>query len=86
MLGIPIVDRFGGPDANLEKVEYRHALRPLLDALPERERAILTMRFFGDMTQTQIAQRIGISQMHVSRILARTLKHLREALAVDADR
>jgi RNA polymerase sigma-B factor len=86
VLGIPIVDRFGGPDANLEKVEYRHALRPLLDALPERERAILTMRFFGDMTQTQIAQRIGISQMHVSRILARTLKHLREALAVDADR
>jgi RNA polymerase sigma-B factor len=41
------------------------------------------MRFFGEMTQTQIAQRIGISQMHVSRILARTLRHLREALIVE---
>jgi RNA polymerase sigma-B factor len=80
-LDLPIIERLGEPDADLEKVEFRHALRPLLDALPERERAILTMRFFGEMTQTQIAQRIGISQMHVSRILARTLKQLRDALA-----
>jgi RNA polymerase sigma-B factor len=85
VLGIPIIERFGEADGNLENVEYRHALRPLLDALPERERAILTMRFFGEMTQTQIAQRIGISQMHVSRILARTLKQLRTALIAESD-
>ena len=83
VLGIPLIERFGAVDGNLEKVEYRHALRPLLDALPERERTILTMRFFGEMTQTQIAQRIGISQMHVSRILARTLLHLREGLTAE---
>jgi RNA polymerase sigma-B factor len=52
-------------------------LRPLLDELPERDRAILIMRFFDDMTQTQIAQKLGISQMHVSRLLARSLKQLR---------
>ena len=73
----PIAEQIGAADANLEKVEYQHALRPLLDALPERERTILTLRFFGEMTQTQIGQRLGISQMHVSRILARTLKQLR---------
>jgi RNA polymerase sigma-B factor len=67
-------------DANLAKVEYRHALRPLLEELPERERTILALRFFGEMTQTEIAQQIGISQMHVSRVLARTLAHLRAAL------
>ncbi len=83
--GIPKIERCGAVDVELERIEYRHALRPLLDALPEREHAIITMRFFGEMTQTQIAQRIGISQMHVSRVLARTLQHLREALMADAD-
>jgi RNA polymerase sigma-B factor len=85
VLGVPLVEQVGTADANLEKVEYRHALRPLLDALPERERTILTLRFFGEMTQTQIGQRLGISQMHVSRILTRTLKQLREALTVDLE-
>jgi RNA polymerase sigma-B factor len=85
VLGVPLVEQVGAADANLEKVEYRHALRPLLDALPERERTILTLRFFGEMTQTQIGQRLGISQMHVSRILTRTLKQLRDALTVDAE-
>ncbi|WP_181784575.1 sigma-70 family RNA polymerase sigma factor, partial [Pseudonocardia pini] len=56
------------------------ALRPLLDRLPARERDILMLRFFGDMTQTQIAERLGISQMHVSRLLARTLADLRSGL------
>jgi RNA polymerase sigma-B factor len=82
-IGAPYVERLGAADENLEKVEYRHALRPLLDQLPERERTILALRFFGDMTQTQIAQRIGISQMHVSRVLARTLQHLRVGLTGD---
>ena len=62
------------------EVEYRHALRPLLDALPERERMIVMLRFFGEMTQTQIAERIGVSQMHVSRLLSRTLTQLRAQL------
>jgi RNA polymerase sigma-B factor len=49
--------------------------------LPERERTILMLRFFGNQTQTQIAERVGISQMHVSRLLAQTLASLREGLA-----
>jgi RNA polymerase sigma-B factor len=52
----------------------------LLAALPERERTVLYLRFFGSMTQSQIAERIGVSQMHVSRILERTLAKLRTQL------
>ena len=48
-------------------------LRPLLEALPERELTVLRLRFFENMTQSQIAERLGISQMHVSRLLARCL-------------
>jgi len=66
-----------GLDNDLEKLVDRHTLRPLLDELPERDRVILIMRFFDDMTQTQIAQKLGISQMHVSRLLARSLRQLR---------
>jgi RNA polymerase sigma-B factor len=75
--GVPLVERLGGLDSDLEKLVDRHTLRPLLDELPERDRVILIMRFFDDMTQTQIAQKLGISQMHVSRLLARSLKQLR---------
>ncbi len=50
---------------------------PLLDELTERDRAILVLRFFGNKTQTEIADAVGISQMHVSRLLAQTLAHLR---------
>jgi RNA polymerase sigma-B factor len=80
----PIANRLGGLDRALDLVEYRHALRPLLDRLPERERTILLLRFFGEMTQTQIAERVGISQMHVSRLLTRTLRWLRTELLDDA--
>jgi RNA polymerase sigma-B factor len=51
-----------------------------LEELPERERMIVMLRFFGELTQTQIAERIGISQMHVSRLLSRTLTQLRAQL------
>ena len=61
-------------------IEQREALHPLLQRLPERERKIVIMRFFGNMTQTQIAQKVGISQMHVSRLLAKTLRQLRDVL------
>ena len=76
----PLADTLGSADAELEKVEYRQVLAPLLDELPERERTILVLRFFGNMTQTQIADRIGISQMHVSRLLAQTLAELRRRM------
>ncbi|MCW2667956.1 MAG: polymerase, sigma 28 subunit, Sig subfamily, partial [Frankiales bacterium] len=70
----------GMMDDALEGVEYRESLKPLLENLPAREKKILMLRFFGGMTQSQIANELGISQMHVSRLLARTLAQLREGL------
>jgi RNA polymerase sigma-B factor len=78
-----VLDSLGGWDEQLEGVEYRESLRPLLAQLPDREKHILMLRFFGNMTQSQIAERIGISQMHVSRLLARTLGQLREGLLAE---
>jgi RNA polymerase sigma-B factor len=72
-----ISNTMGDIDANLEKVLDVETLRPLLATLPERERTILLLRFFDNMTQTQIAHRLGISQMHVSRLLTKTLETLR---------
>lgn len=71
------------PDAALDHVEDRLVLRPLLDALPARERRILALRFVRGLSQAQIAAEVGISQMHVSRLLSRTLAQLRERLADD---
>jgi RNA polymerase sigma-B factor len=73
----------GRPEPEFDLIEYRESLVPLLAALPQRERDILLMRFFGGMTQTEIGQRIGISQMHVSRLLSRTLASLRTTMVVD---
>ena len=78
-----IADPIGDVDPGMEAVDNRESVKPLLAALPERERRILTMRFFSDMTQSQIAAELGISQMHVSRLLTQTLKKLRAAM-VDA--
>ncbi|WP_077099361.1 RNA polymerase sigma factor SigF [Mycobacterium terramassiliense] len=75
-----IADTLGDVDAGLDRIEDREALRPLLEALPERERMVLVLRFFESMTQTQIAERVGISQMHVSRLLAKSLTRLRDQL------
>jgi RNA polymerase sigma-B factor len=75
-----IADTLGDVDTGLERIENREALRPLLDGLPERERTVLVLRFFESMTQTQIAERVGISQMHVSRLLAKSLARLRDEL------
>jgi RNA polymerase sigma-B factor len=61
-------------------VEIRESIRPLIESLPARERQILLMRFFRHMTQSQIAAEVGISQMHVSRLLTRTLADLRESI------
>ncbi|MCW2894691.1 MAG: polymerase, sigma 28 subunit, Sig subfamily [Actinomycetia bacterium] len=78
-----VADSLGMIDDALEGVEYRESLKPLLERLPPREKKILLLRFFGNMTQSQIAAELGISQMHVSRLLARTLAQLREGLTVD---
>ena len=78
-----VAESLGMLDEALEGVEYRESLKPLLERLPPREKKILMLRFFGNMTQSQIATELGISQMHVSRLLARTLTQLREGLTTD---
>ena len=78
-----VADSLGMVDDALEGVEYRESLKPLLERLPPREKRILLLRFFGNMTQSQIATELGISQMHVSRLLARTLAQLRDGLTAD---
>ncbi|MFE3289184.1 SigB/SigF/SigG family RNA polymerase sigma factor [Rhodococcus sp. NPDC059234] len=85
-LDVPLVETLGAEDDSLEMVEEFTAVAPALARLPERERTILALRFYGSLTQTQIADRLGISQMHVSRILSRTLRDLREELTGDRDR
>jgi RNA polymerase sigma-B factor len=78
---LSLLDTVGDYDRDLEKVDNHETLKPLLAELPERERTILMLRFFGNLTQTQIADQVGVSQMHVSRLLARTLEYLREKLS-----
>jgi len=64
-------------------VEYRESLKPLLEQLPPREKKILLLRFFGNMTQSQIAAELGIAQMHVSRPRGRTLAQRRDGLTTE---
>jgi RNA polymerase sigma-B factor len=78
--GTELGDLFGMDDPDLALAEFRASLGPALDALSEREQKIIILRFFGNLTQTQIAERIGISQMHVSRLLAKSLSILRGEL------
>jgi len=75
-----MLDAIGIDDVALEHVEIRESIKPLLDRLDPREKKILLLRFFRNMTQSQIAEEIGVSQMHVSRLLSRTLAHLRTSL------
>lgn len=76
-------DTLGAEDERYELVELGASLEPALRALPERERTILHLRFTEDMTQSEIAERIGISQMHVSRLLRRALDRLNTAVDPD---
>lgn len=78
-----VSEHIGVEDETLETLEYRAALGPIIAELPERERRILYLRFFRGMTQSQIAERLAISQMHVSRLLNRTLVMLRDRLLRD---
>ena len=78
-----LLDTLGVVDHNLEHVEVRESLKPLLEGLDTREKRILLLRFFKNMTQSQIAEEIGVSQMHVSRLLTKTLMQLRVSLEQD---
>ncbi|MER5471881.1 RNA polymerase sigma factor SigF [Streptomyces sp. NPDC002935] len=82
--GYSLSDALGSPDPALDTVIDREAVKPRLQALPERERAILYMRFFSDMTQSRIADELGISQMHVSRLISRCCTRLRDQIMHDA--
>ena len=73
----------GAEDPGYELVEHGATLRPAMAALPARERVILHMRFVEDMTQSEIANRIGISQMHVSRLIRKALETMRDAAVLD---
>lgn len=72
----------GTEDPAYDLVDYAATLEPAMRALPERERAILHMRFVEDMTQSQIAKRLGISQMHVSRLIRKALETMRSQTAL----
>lgn len=74
------LDTLGSDDEALEHVELRESLRPLIEQLPAREQQILVLRFFKQQTQSQIAEQVGISQMHVSRLLNKTLEKLRNEI------
>jgi RNA polymerase sigma-B factor len=75
--GLALLDRLGYEDSALADVEHRDMVRHLLVQLPERERRIIMLRFFANLTQSQISTELGMSQMHVSRLLARILTRLR---------
>ncbi|MGA5895338.1 RNA polymerase sigma factor SigF [Streptomyces venetus] len=76
-------DFIGAEDQALELVEDFHALAPLIADLDERDRHIIRMRFVEELTQAQIGERLGVSQMQVSRLLSRTLARLREGMLAD---
>lgn len=82
---VPLVDTLGGDDHRLDDIDSWVSLRGVIANLPERTRKILQMRFGSGMTQSQIAHAVGVSQMHVSRILAATLQRLRQALLSEND-
>ncbi|MEU3606915.1 RNA polymerase sigma factor SigF [Streptomyces sp. NPDC035033] len=78
-----LADRLGYEDHGLTGIEYVASLKPMIASLPERERLILSLRFVTGLTQSEIGAELGISQMHVSRLLSRTLARLRRGLTVE---
>ena len=75
--GSAYAETVGAHDERFEMVEYNAVIEPTMAALPDRDRLILRLRFERDLTQSEIAERLGISQMHVSRIIRRSLDRLR---------
>lgn len=82
--GLPLGDTLGEADPAIDIVVDRESLKPRLRALPDREKQILYLRFFQDMTQRQIGEKLGISQMHVSRLISHTCARLRTQLLAEA--
>jgi RNA polymerase sigma-B factor len=78
-----LADIIGGPDNRLDLVVESHTLRPLLAALSDREKKILALRFFENRSQSEIGLALGLSQMHISRLLSRTLANLRAQMLVE---
>jgi RNA polymerase sigma-B factor len=78
--GRQLSEAVGGEDPNLDRVEMRQVLDRAMQHLNERDRRIMIMRFFDEMSQSEVAKRLGISQMHVSRLQRAALEHLREQL------
>lgn len=74
-------DTLGADEHDYELVDLRVSLTPAMAALPDRERRILSLRFYGNLTQAQIAEQVGLSQMHVSRLIAKALASLHLRLA-----
>jgi RNA polymerase sigma-B factor len=81
--GATLADTLGAPDPALDHATNLHALATHWNELPAREQKILLLRYYGDLTQAQIGARLGISQMHVSRLLAHALTYLRTKLTTD---
>ncbi|WP_432188838.1 SigB/SigF/SigG family RNA polymerase sigma factor [Streptomyces sp. Tue6028] len=81
--GYALSDALGEPDTGYDLVVDREAVKPLLSELPERERTILYLRFFLGMTQSGIARQLGISQMHVSRLISNSCSTVREQALAD---
>jgi RNA polymerase sigma-B factor len=81
--GYSLGDTLGAPEPGFDQVIYREAVKPRLARLPERERHILYLRFFCDMTQSRIAEQLGISQMHVSRLISRTCRRIHHEVETD---
>lgn len=75
--GETYAESIGMEDERLELVEYGASIAPTLAALPPRDRMVLRLRFVDDLTQAEIAERVGVSQMHVSRLIRRALERLR---------
>jgi RNA polymerase sigma-B factor len=79
----PLGERIGERDLSFETVEYGAAIAPALEEISERDRKVLHLRFVEDLTQSEIAEQVGVSQMHVSRILRSALDKLREEVNED---
>jgi RNA polymerase sigma-B factor len=75
--GDSYAESVGADDEAYEQIEYVQAIAPTLRAMSERDRLVLKLRFEEDLTQSEIAERIGVSQMHVSRLIRRALTRLR---------
>ncbi|MFT2014289.1 SigB/SigF/SigG family RNA polymerase sigma factor [Streptomyces sp. 796.1] len=81
--GYSLADTLGAPDPDYDRIVARESVKKSLHALPERERRILYLRFFCDMTQSRIADQLGMSQMHVSRLIHRTCSRIGQRVLAD---